>query len=255
MTEPGAAELLRELATLATALGSVTAPDGLEDAPRTITALAQRYFGAAACSIAEVDEDADELVYVAASGEGADAITGVRLPIGRGIGGWVAQSGQPIAVSDLSRDPRFARDVAESTSYVPTALLAVPIETSDRRLGVLSVLDRDETRPGSAQDLETATLFAAHAARVLQARAAFADAGRLLLDALAGAAAGGTAMAELLATSQRGATADPDVVEFAAVLATFQRCGPAERAFGLRLLRDVLAFVDRGGGGRSSPSR
>ena len=255
MSEASATELLRELATLANGLASTATPAGLEKAPQAVTAVAQRYFGAAACSIAELDEDADELVYVAASGAGADAIIDVRLPIGRGVAGWVAQSGQPIAISDLSRDARFARDVAESTSYVPTALLAVPIEAGDRLLGVLSVLDRDETRHDAAQDLESATLFAEQAAVVLQARAAFADAGRLLLGALADAAASGSPLAAAMSAHNPGRLNDPELAAFAEALAAFQRCNPAERAFGLQLMRDVLAFVNRGGGGRSSASR
>jgi GAF domain-containing protein len=255
MSESAPAELLRELATLASGLVNTVTPTGLEGAPRAITATAQRFFGAAACSIAELDEVTDELVYVAASGEGAAAITGVRLPIGRGIAGWVAQSGQPIAVSDLSRDTRFARDVAESTAYVPTALLAVPIEANDRLLGVLSVLDRDEARQGAAQDLEAATLFAEQAASALQARAAFADAGQVLLGALAGAAQDGSELAAGLDAVRQSPSGDMQLAEFAAVLAAFQRCSPAERAFGLQLVRDVLAFLNRRGGGRSSPSR
>jgi GAF domain-containing protein len=247
--------MLRELATLATALIDTVAPPELTDGPQAITAVAQRFFAAAACSIAEVDDEAEELVYVAASGAGADAVTGIRLPIGRGIAGWVAQSGQPIAVSDLSRDTRFARDIAESTSYVPTALLAVPIETSDRLLGVLSILDRDETRPGAARDLDMASLFADQAAVAMAASAAFADAGRILLSALADAAASNTHLTTALAAAPTTSPRDPDLPEFAAVLAEFHRCGPEERALGLRLLRDVLAFVNRAGGGRSSPSR
>jgi GAF domain-containing protein len=255
MSEPGADEMLRELATLATGLVDAIAPPALADGPRAITAVAQRFFAAAACSIAEVDDEAEELVYIAASGAGADAVTGIRLPIGRGIAGWVAQSGQPIAVSDLTRDTRFARDIAESTSYIPTALLAVPIETPDRLLGVLSILDRDETRPGAARDLDMAALFADQAAVAMEASEAFTDAGRVLMTALADAAAGNTHLAATLAAAPTTSPHDPDLAEFAAVLAEFHRCGPEERALGLRLLRDVLAFVNRGGGGRSSPSR
>ncbi|MDT4915435.1 MAG: hypothetical protein QOI15_2073 [Pseudonocardiales bacterium] len=255
MTEPGAADALRELAALAGQLAETVAPPALKDAPRTITAVAQLYFGAAACSIAALDDEAEELVYIASSGAGADAVVGIRLPVGRGIAGWVAQSGQPIAVSDLSRDVRFARDVAESTSYVPTAILAVPIETDDELIGVLSVLDRDDARPGAARDLDVATMFAAQAATAMQASTAFTDAGRVLLTALAAAAGNNTGLAEALAAAPRTGESDAELAEFAAVLAEFRRSNPEQRAFALRLLRDVLAFVHRPGGGRSSPSR
>lgn len=128
---------------------------------------AREAFGAAACSLATLDEDTGDLTYVAASGAGADRIVGVRLPVTRGIAGWVAVSGQPLAVSDLAGDRRFARDVAEATAYVPDALLVVPIPGPDAVLGVLSILDRNTARPGAERDLERAAGFAARAAELL----------------------------------------------------------------------------------------
>lgn len=99
-------------------------------------------FSAAACSVALVDAEGGTLRFVAAAGEGAGEILGVELPVGRGIAGWAAMSGQPIAVRDVSRDTRFARDVAEATHYVPTSLLAAPVFDDDGEvLGVLEVLD------------------------------------------------------------------------------------------------------------------
>lgn len=105
-------------------------------------------FESAACSISLVDDEGAALVFVAADGAGAAQIVGQSVPVGRGIAGWAAMSGQPIAVSDVQADPRFARDVAESTSYVPRAILAAPLMGGEGDvLGVLSVLDPgvDET--------------------------------------------------------------------------------------------------------------
>lgn len=105
-------------------------------------------FGAAACSIALVDDDGSTLAFVASDGAGADEIVGVTIPVSRGIAGWAAMSGQPIAVRDVQSDARFARDVAESTHYLPTAIYAAPMLDGDGEvLGVVSVLDPvvDET--------------------------------------------------------------------------------------------------------------
>lgn len=124
-------------------------------------------FGAAACSFAALDEEEGELSYEVASGIGADAIVGVRLPITRGVAGWVAVSAQPLAVSDLRSDPRFAADVAESTRYIPRALLGVPVVGPYGVLGVLSILDRDSERADSQHDLALAAEYAARAAVLL----------------------------------------------------------------------------------------
>lgn len=126
-------------------------------------------FGCAACSFAELDEEEGELAYRAASGAGAAAIIGVRLPVTRGIAGWVAISGQPLAVSDLSNEPRFASDVAQATDYVPRTLLAAPVAGPEGVLGVLSVLDRDATRPDAKRDIELAASYAARIADLVAA--------------------------------------------------------------------------------------
>lgn len=99
-------------------------------------------FSAAAVSCALTDEDGAGLTFAASDGAGADRIVGVELPVGRGIAGFVAMSGQAMAVADVQRDPRFARDVAEATEYVPRTIVAAPIISLDGEIaGVLSVLD------------------------------------------------------------------------------------------------------------------
>jgi GAF domain-containing protein len=130
---------------------------------------ARTAFGAAACSVATLDEDEGELTYRVASGAGAAEIVGVRLPVTRGIAGWVAVSGQALAVSDLHTDTRFAADVAESTRYVPRAMLVTPIVGAEGVIGVLSVLDRDTRRAEAAHDLALAGSYAASAGAALGA--------------------------------------------------------------------------------------
>jgi GAF domain-containing protein len=109
---------------------------------QSVTDLGRQVFGAAACSLALLEPDEEHLRFSAASGEGAAAVVGLRLPVSRGIAGWVISSGQLIAVDDVRRDPRFARDVAESTGYIPGSILAAPVETDSDTLGILEVLDR-----------------------------------------------------------------------------------------------------------------
>jgi transcriptional regulator with GAF, ATPase, and Fis domain len=146
-------DLLRELGELATSLGPAVRPAGTEELLRSLTETARQLFGAAACSLALLSPDESELVYTVAAGQGAADVTGMRIPAAQGIAGWVVQSGQPIAITDVGSDPRFARDAAEQTGYVPRAILAVPVETRARVLGVITLLDRDPQRPGAERDM------------------------------------------------------------------------------------------------------
>lgn len=108
---------------------------------QSVVDVARAIFGAAASSVFLLDEEADELVFQAVSGQGEEFLVGRRFPAGRGIAGWVATSGEPMVVDDLTTDSSFDRALAESTEFVPSALMAAPLISDGRVLGVLEVLD------------------------------------------------------------------------------------------------------------------
>ena len=238
-------ELLREVGELATSLGPAVRPAGTDELLRSLTETARRLFGAAACSLALLSEDDSELVYTTAAGEGADDVTGMRISSSHGIAGWVVQSGQPIAISDLADDPRFSRGLAEQTGYVPQTILAVPVETPQRMLGVISLLDRDTRRPGAEQDMALLSLFADQAALAIASVEGFSVAGRVLLAALAEAAAGSDLVLALRQAAEGLPAADADLAALAATFAALARRGAAERALALAVLRDVGEYVER----------
>lgn len=129
----------------------------------TVRAL-RRLYAAESVSVALTSEDGSALRFVAADGRAAEQVVGLEIPTSTGIAGWVAMSQQQMAVADVTRDPRFARDVAESIGYVPTAILAAPLPGEDGSLGVLEVLDPDPSRRG---DLGTLSLVGSLLAALL----------------------------------------------------------------------------------------
>ena len=157
MTSPE--DLLDELVRLADSLAPAVRPVGTDELLRSLTDTARQLFGAAACSLALLSDDETELVYTTAAGAGADDVTGMRIPSDQGVAGWVVHSGQPIAISDVASDQRFSRATAEQTGYVPDAILAVPVASARRTLGVLTLLDRDARRPGAEQDIALLALL------------------------------------------------------------------------------------------------
>ena len=238
-------ELLAELGELASSLGPAVRPAGTEELLRSLTETARRLFGAAACSLALLSDDDSELLYTVAAGAGAQDVTGMRIPASQGIAGWVVQSGQPIAISDVAGDPRFSRQVAEQTGYVPQAILAVPVQAGQRMLGVISLLDRDERRPGAEQDMALLSLFADQAALALASVEAFGALGRVLLNALAAAAAGDDLTQALRRAADRLPASDADLAALATSFAALARQGAAERRLALAVLRDVGDYAER----------
>ena len=131
---------------------------------RSVVEVARAIFGAKASSIFLLDEEADELVFAALAGEEEQHLIGMRIPSSTGIAGWVLVTRQPLVLEDLENDPRFARDVAEATGYVPRGLMAVPLLHEERALGVLQVLDRPKRSRFTLQEMDLLGLFANQAA-------------------------------------------------------------------------------------------
>ena len=250
MTSPDTADLpglLSRMARLAGDVGPVLAPAGPDDLVTSVAATAMRMFGAQACSVALLTDDDSELVFTTIVGAGAESTKGLRLPSGQGIAGWVAMSGQPLVVSDLTQDPRWA-GAAPTSGYTPRSILAAPVGTSERLLGVLEVLDRSEDRPEAAADLELLAVVADQAALALEGARAFDDFGRRLLAAVAVAAAddGQPELADVLrSTAAQLGPPDGDLLELAALFGELGRLDADERRLAVRVLREFVGAAQQ----------
>jgi GAF domain-containing protein len=134
---------------------------------QSITEVARAIFLSRAASIAVLDAGSGQFRFEAVSGEGAERLLGTTFPLGQGIAGTVAQTGEPMVVDDLTNDPRFARSVAEESGYVPTAMMVAPLLGEEDTLGVLSVLDRGRTGRTSLEELNLLGAFGEQAALAL----------------------------------------------------------------------------------------
>ncbi len=76
----------------------------------------------------------------------------IRLPIGAGLAGYVAATGETVVVSDAYADPRFNPDWDLKTGYRTRNLLNVPVTNSrHERIGVIQVINRREGAFGDAE--------------------------------------------------------------------------------------------------------
>ena len=168
----------------AVAAGVLGSEERFRELLRSVVEVARAIFAAKASSVLLLDEATNELVFEAVVGEGEENLLGTRFPAGTGVAGWVLATRTPLVIEDVARDPRFARDVAEDTGYVPQGLMAVPLLHDERALGVLEVLDRQSRF--TLAEMELLGLFASQAAialdllrRAREAEAALAGDGRL----------------------------------------------------------------------------
>ncbi len=151
----------------AVAAGVIASEEDFTRLLRSIVEVARAIFGAQASSILLLDEATDELVFAAVAGDRDQFLVGRRFPSSTGIAGWVASTQTPLVLEEVQADPRFAREIAERSGYVPQGIMAVPLLDDDRVLGVLQVLDRPKDARFSLQEMELLGLFASQAAIAL----------------------------------------------------------------------------------------
>lgn len=237
-------ELVAQLGRLAEELGPGLEPPGATDQLQDVVDTVRDLLGAAACSVSVVDDEEETLVFLAAAGQGADRVVGSRMPLSKGIAGWVVASGQALTISDTQQDTRFADDIASSTGYIPSSILAVPLQTADDVIGVLEVLDAEVEPDGSTSRL--LELLARQAALTLQTMAVFDDLGTALLHALAKAADDDGDLGEALdAAAARLRGPVRELTELAGLFYSLGRLGPDERSAAIRLLASFVTYAKR----------
>lgn len=227
------------------ATGQAILPGSNDELLSTVVEAAARIFGAAAASIALVDEAAQELVFRVAFGAGSETVVGMRIPLDQGIAGYVANTGQPIAISNVQQDARFARDTAEKTGYVPRSILAMPLIYGDRVIGVMEVLDKISAPAFGMQDMELLGLFARQAAIAIHQSQQFERLNDVLMRGLAQLMPT-TESLDILRAIQD--TADPAANELYALADAFQRISAlsdAERAACARILEVFGEYAGR----------
>src|SRR3712207_3576362 len=136
------AEELKEALSLAATAGTIASPVTHSRLLEMIVKTAASVIPSRAAALFLVDEEEEELIFEVALGQKADEVKKFRVPLGHGIAGLVAVSGQPMIVSDAQSDPRQASDIARSIGYTPQSILCVPLYYQDQIIGVLQLLDK-----------------------------------------------------------------------------------------------------------------
>ena len=97
-------------------------------------------------------------------GDPADAAERLRVAVGEGFTGWVAEHGEPLLINDALDDERGK--TIDGTEDVPESMLVVPMLYEGRALGVI-VLSQLGFNRFTDDDLQTMTIFAGYAAQAM----------------------------------------------------------------------------------------
>jgi diguanylate cyclase (GGDEF)-like protein len=92
-------------------------------------------------SLLLLDETKQELYFELAVGKASQALKDVRVKVGQGIAGWVAEHGEIVIVPDTAKDTRFFGKVDEKTKMETRSIVAVPVKFRDTCLGVIELIN------------------------------------------------------------------------------------------------------------------
>ena len=158
-----AARELGFLVRLAQAAASTQKPDELLALiiHETTTAM-----GTDVCSLYLLMPSGREMLLTATNGLNENMVGKVKMKVGEGITGWVAETRSPAVVADVSRDPHW--------KWVPGfdedrfhSMLSVPIESGPRLVGVLNA-QAAELREFNAGDIDFLRAIAGQVAGILE---------------------------------------------------------------------------------------
>jgi len=92
----------------------------------------------------------------------------IRLPIGKGLSGFVAEKGETILIPDTYADPRFNPEIDKQSGYRTRNMLCMPMKNKDGKLiGVFQLLNKKEGA-FDAEDVNFIDAFSAHASVAIE---------------------------------------------------------------------------------------
>lgn len=243
------AEQLRAVIQTVDVVNILTAP--LERSLKHLLSVAAATLDCDEASIIVREGDAGDLKFMCAIGEVADELLKVKIPPGKGIAGFVFESGQPMIVADTGQESAFYSDIDRLTGYSTQTLLATPLRADGRIIGVLEFVNRvgdPPYRPFSADEMDRGAYFATAISPLVEA---YEIAGlveslfeRAMEQARASSSDDGQKMSESLRQwlkKTRATSEHRDLMLLAVTLRDIASRGDAER----EMCRDVLSALAR----------
>ncbi len=111
-----------------------------------------------------LQKQSQELYFCIAQGDVSDQIRDIRLKMGEGISGWVAQQGKPVLVADVRFDTRFSPRADKVSNFQTKSIICVPMIARGEVLGVIELVNTIDDSEFTSRDLEFLIMIADFAA-------------------------------------------------------------------------------------------
>ncbi|MBN2720071.1 MAG: GAF domain-containing sensor histidine kinase [Proteobacteria bacterium] len=168
-------------------------------------------------SILFLDAAGQNLILTAWAGRYPEDMDEIRIPLGEGVAGWVAATGDAVLVTDVDEDIRFS--VRPGDRYRTKSFISVPLKSRGKLLGVLNITDTAMNKGFNEENLVTLKTLALQAGMGMENLS--------LIDDLEGISFSGTSLTLALQEIQAGSRDIESGLIPAAVRGAREVLGPA----------------------------
>ena len=142
----------------------VSSVQDLDQLLELIIETATRMMDAKASSLLLLDPKTQRLYFKVATGEKKDDVKQFEIEMGQGIAGYVAQTGEPLLIPNVSEDPRWYKEISESIGFETRSIACVPMKLRGDTIGVVEIIDKADGSAITGEDLKRLSVFAELAA-------------------------------------------------------------------------------------------
>lgn len=121
---------------------------------------ATRMMAAKASSLLLLNEKTKKLFFKVATGEKGSEVRQFQINLGEGIIGYVAQTGEPLLIPDVSRDPRWDKKISEHTGFKTRSIACVPMKVDEKVIGVVEIIDKEDGTSFTEEDMKVLSSIA-----------------------------------------------------------------------------------------------
>lgn len=172
----------RQLATLSEVTSAVNSTLDLDTALQRVMERSVQLLNAEAGSLFLLDPEGKELTFEVVLGPSGKELVGMKTPVGKGIVGTVAQTGEPLIINDVAADPRWNTGFDQTTDFKTKDILCVPMITHNRVIGVIEVLNKQDGTVFSEEECGLLMSFGAQAAIAIENAQLFTRVDRALAE-------------------------------------------------------------------------
>lgn len=175
---------LAQMSLLLKSLEIVNSSLSLDVVLDNLMSMGMQLINAEAASILLMDDELGQLYFAAATGVKKEEMKRIYLKKSEGIAGWVADKGEVLLIPDVEKDPRFSKKADKTSGFVTKSILAVPLKTEGRLIGVAEAINKKGGGEFVEADAQMLLTLASYGAMAIQKAQLYRDVNELFLGTL-----------------------------------------------------------------------